>query len=151
FTMRGADVDAELHGGLHLAVRNGQPTLVGLLEAYGGWVELFGRKMTIDHARISFQGRSPIEPSLDGRLTRPYGDTTLIADVTGPSRSPTVALSSDPPTYAPSEIVGLLLSGEPGNTGTLDERSLEQKTVGALSSVVVSKLKQELVPGLPID
>jgi autotransporter translocation and assembly factor TamB len=149
FALRGPEIEADLRGNLHVRVRGGVPSITGSLETDTGWVDLGGRRLHIDWIRLSFDGRTPVEAYLDVRLVQPHGDTTLIVQVHGSSKHPEITFASDPPVYGKSEVVGLLLGGD--TSSVVDERSLDQKVVGALSGMVVNKLKSELLPSLPVD
>src|SRR5204862_1449943 len=115
FTLRGKDVQADVTGKLHISINGPVLQITGVLEANGGWVDVAGNRFSIEHARFSFAGRTSADPSLDIRLMRRFRDVTVYIDVGGNAAKPEIALAADPPRYSQSEIIGLVLSGDPGN------------------------------------
>src|SRR5262249_38960590 len=87
---------------------------------------------------------------LDIRITREITDAVIAVEVRGTTSKPKVSFASDPPIYTEPQIIGIVVSGDPGATRVSD-RSLDQKVVGALSGIIVGKLKDQIAPGLPID
>jgi translocation and assembly module TamB len=150
FGLRGKEINADVRGALRVRSGGGALRLDGTLEALGGWLDLVGQRFTIDHVRIAFTGESPPDPTLDIRITRVVEDTTVAVEVSGRLHHPELRFSSDPPRFSSSEVVSLLLTGRTGSQG-VSESSLDQKVVGALSSLVIGRLKSELLPSLPID
>jgi translocation and assembly module TamB len=59
-------------------------------------------------------------------------------------------LTCDPPIYDQSEVIAAILSGDPA-TQRVDDRSLDQKVTGAVSGLLVGKIKDQIAPNLPID
>ena len=149
FYIRSKEVNAELKGDLELAVNGPEMTLNGTVETAGGWIELLSQRYVIDHARVGFAG-PPESPNLDVRLTRELHEATLVIEVHGTGSKPTLELFSDPPIYDKSQILGIILSGDPSGQQVSD-RALDQKVVGAMSGLVLGKLKDTISPSLPID
>jgi autotransporter translocation and assembly factor TamB len=150
FHVRSPEIDADFKGDLQLALAAPATTLSGSIEAEGGWVEILGRRYEVEHARFGFGGEAPPDPALDVRITRQVSDAQIIVEVHGTAKRPELALASEPPIYDQSQIVGIIVSGDPG-TQRVSDQTLESRAVGALSSLVVGKLKDQILPILPID
>ncbi len=116
----------------------------------GGWLELLGRRYNIEKARVGFDGQADPNPELDVRMTRELSQTRLIIEVHGTAKKPKLVLASDPPIYDQSEVIAAILSGDPA-TQRVDDRSLDSKVTGAISGLLVGKIKDQIAPNLPID
>ncbi len=150
FKVRSKEASIDLKGNLEIDLTSKLAKISGSVEALGGWLELIGRKYRIDHARIGFDGSPDLNPSLDIRISRDVTDTTVMVDVHGSARKPTVKFSSDPPIYDEAQVLGIIISGDPADQQTSD-RSLASQAVGVISNVVIGKIKDQLAPSLPID
>jgi autotransporter translocation and assembly factor TamB len=148
FKIESRDMDADFQGELEVRTVEGRLGIYGHAESTGGRFELLGRPYEIEHARVSFDG--PLDPTLDVRLTRTLADTTLIISVNGTASAPSVELSSYPPRYNTAQVLGMVLSGDPGNQ-RVDATAIDRQVAGAISSVLAGKLTGQLVRGLPID
>ena len=149
FYLRSKEANAELKGNLELVVRNSEVKLTGSAETSAGWLDLMGQRYNIEHARVAFSG-DPVDPEVEVRITRQLKEAMLVIGVHGSGIKPTLDLSSDPPIYDKSEMLGIILSGDPSGQRVSD-RGLDQKVVGAVSGMVLGKLKDTLAPSLPID
>jgi translocation and assembly module TamB len=149
FHVRSKEISTDLKGTLLVSVA-GETSISGHVEASGGWIELLGRHYTIDKARVGFGGGEEIDPTLDIKLTRELSETMIVIEVHGTAKKPTLVLASDPPIYDQSQVIAAILSGDPA-TQRVDDRSLDQKVTGAISGLVVGKIKDQIAPNLPID
>ncbi|HEX8954500.1 MAG TPA: translocation/assembly module TamB domain-containing protein, partial [Polyangia bacterium] len=150
FHVRGKELSTDLSGDLTIAMVGPVTRLTGQVHSDGGWFELLGRRYRIDKARVGFGGESEPNPELDVRLTRELSQTTLIIEVHGTAKKPTLLLTCDPPIYDQSQVIAAILSGDPA-TQRVDDRALDQKVTGAISGLLVNKIKDQIAPGLPID
>jgi autotransporter translocation and assembly factor TamB len=150
FHIRSPELMTDLDGDLQIEIVGPVVRLTGKIESSGGWIELLGRRYDLERARLGFGGGNEIDPELDVRISRETTDAQIIMEVQGTARHPRVTFSSNPPIYEESQIIGIIVSGDPGSSRVSD-RTLDQKVVGALSSVIVGKLKDQIAPGLPID
>ena len=148
FHVDSPEMHAELRGELELRTTDDKLGLYGHAETTAGHFELLGREYEIERARASFDG--DVDPVIDVRLTRAMPDTTVIISVHGTASAPQLDLTSDPPVYDPSQVLGLIVSGDPNNT-RLDTLGLDRQLVGAISGAVVDKIKAQILPGLPVD
>jgi autotransporter translocation and assembly factor TamB len=156
FQVRSRDVDADLRGQLDVLISDGKPRLHGHAETTWGRIELFGRRYEIEHARADFDGKAQLNPAIQVRLTREVSGTIIIVEVHGTAKKPELVLASDPPTYDSSQIIGILVSGDPANPGLADNRrgllAATQGTVaGAVSNLFVHRITEQLMPGLPFE
>ena len=150
FHVRSKELSTDLAGHLTVAIVGPVVRLTGAVHTEGGWLELLGRRYNIEKVRVGFGGGDEIDPELDIRLTRELSQTRLIIEVHGTAKKPKLVLSSDPPIYDQSQVIAAILSGDPA-TQRVDERSLDQKVTGAVSGLLVGKIKDQIAPNLPID
>lgn len=150
FHVRSKELSTDLSGQLTIAMVGPVTRLSGEVHTDGGWLELLGRRYSIDKARVGFGGENEANPELDVRLTRELSQTTLIIEVHGTAKKPKLVLTCDPPIYDQSEVIAAILSGDPA-TQRVDDRSLDQKVTGAVSGLLVGKIKDQIAPNLPID
>ena len=148
FQIDSPELHAQLRGELELRTTDGKLGIFGHAETTTGRFELLGREYEIDRARASFDG--DVDPVVDIRVTRVMADTTLVISVHGTARDPKLELSSDPPVYNSSQVLGLIVSGDPDDT-RVDTATLDRQVVGALSGVLAAKLQGQLLSGLPLD
>lgn len=148
-TIEGPELSTDVRGQLQVVSRGGRVRLGGQAETSTGWVEIVGRRFVLEHARAAFDLAGPPDPAIDVRLQRRVSEVLLFVNVTGTASQPKVSLGSEPPVYGEAQLVGLLLSDDPNAPAS--PGSLDQKAIGLLAGVLVSKLKQQLVPGLPVD
>lgn len=150
FHVRSKELSTDLSGEVQVAIVGPVVRLTGKMQTHGGWIELLGRRYNIEKARVGFGGESEPDPELDVRLTRELSQTVLIIEVHGTAKKPTLLLTCDPPIYDQSEVIAAILSGDPA-TQRVDDRSLDQKVTGAVSGLLVGKIKDQIAPNLPID
>jgi len=141
----------EMHAELRreLEVRSGERAIgiYGHAETTAGQVELLGHSYTIERARANFDGDT--DPEIDVRLTREVSSATVVISVHGTAGEPKLELSSEPPVYDASQVLGIIVSGDPDNPH-LDTSTLDRRLAGAVGGMLVSKIKG-LLPGLPVD
>jgi autotransporter translocation and assembly factor TamB len=151
FKLRSRELEADVRGQLDVLLTDGKLRLEGHGETTWGRIELFGHRYEIERARVDFDG-SP-DPNVDVRLTRQITGTTIVVEVQGTAKNPRLLLASDPPIYDSTQILGILLSGDPGYPGLPDNRrGVAQKdtVASAVSNLFVSKISEQLLPGLPL-
>lgn len=150
FHIRGKELSTDLRGNVGVDIVGGTVRVRGRVEANAGWIELLSRRYNIEKLQVMLNGEVDPNPQLDVRITREMSQARLIIEVHGTAKKPQLLLSSDPPIYDQSEIIGAILSGDPALQQT-DNRSLDQKATGAISGLVVGKIKDQIAPNLPID
>ena len=149
FLIHGPEVSTELSGDLEIAARHGEVSISGTVGTTSGWIDVLGHRFLIDHVSVAFDGEDKPDPALDIRVTRQRSDALLWVDVSGTASEPHINFGSDPAIFSESEILAMLISDDP-SAGVADT-SLSDKVVGAISGVIVGKLKDQLAPSLPID
>ncbi|MGZ3426377.1 MAG: translocation/assembly module TamB domain-containing protein, partial [Polyangia bacterium] len=150
FHVRSKELSTDLSGNLQIAIVGPVIRLTGQVHTSGGWLELLGRRYNIEKARVGFGGEAELNPQIDVRLTRELSQTRLIIEVHGTAKKPALLLTCDPPIYDQSEVIAAILSGDPA-TQRVDDRSLDSKVTGAISGLLVGKIKDQIAPNLPID
>jgi len=149
FAIRGKEINATLRGGIRVDLTGRDPALHGALRINdGGWIDLLGRRYDIERGVVAFDGTP--NPRLSIRITRRTPAAQIGIDVSGPTNKPELAFWSDPPIYDSTQVAGLVLSGDPGTNGVSTE-GLDRQAIGAISSLLVTSIKQKLLPELPID
>jgi autotransporter translocation and assembly factor TamB len=148
FRVDSPEMHAQLRGELEVRTTDGTLGVYGYAETTSGQVEILGREYEIERARASFDGE--LDPVVDVRITRVMGDTKLILTVHGTAKAPQLEMASEPPIYNPSQVLGFVVSGDPDNV-RVNEPQTERQVAGAISGVIVSKIKGQLVSGLPLD
>jgi len=150
FHVRSKEMSTDLAGNLQIAIVGPVTRLSGQVHTQGGWLELLGRRYNIEKARVGFGGEADPNPELDVKLTRELSETVLVIEVHGTAKKPQLVLTCDPPIYDQSEVIAAILSGDTA-TQRVDDRSLDQKVTGAVSGLLVGKIKDQIAPNLPID
>jgi autotransporter translocation and assembly factor TamB len=148
FRIHSDEIDAELRG--EIEVQNGESGLglYGHAEATSGRFELLGRQYEIERARASFDG--DIDPVVEVRLTRAMADAKVIISLHGTASAPELELKSDPPRFDSAQVLGLIMSGDPGNQ-RIDSPAIDRQLAGVISGALAAQLKARILPGLPID
>jgi len=109
--VRGWGLDAEFGGTLDVNGTAATPLVNGSLDSKRGRYEEFGKRFTIDHATLRFQGEVPPSPYLDVLAETVTGDVTSQVALTGPVSKPAIAFSSVP--AAPQdEVLSHILFGK---------------------------------------
>ena len=136
-----------LNGRLELRADGHAFGVFGGIDADRGDVDLFGRRYHVDHAGAQFDGS--LDPLLDVRITHDFPEVTTVTEVRGRASKPELTMSSDPAGYSQSELLGILLGGEPGRDappGTPTDR-----VANAGASFLANKLGGYVRKALPID
>ncbi len=151
FVINGPEIKTDLQGHVRAELNSeagtrGDPIIQGDLHALNGWLEILGRRYQIDRAQVSMSGEVPPNPLLDISISRKVEDATIYILVTGSAKKPVITFRSDPATYDQGQIIAMVLSGSSRGGG-----SIQQQALGALSSLVVGKLKDQLGAAVPVD
>ena len=148
FRVDSPELHAELRGELEVRATDGEIGIYGHVETTAGEVELLGRSYEIELARASFDGEP--DPVVEVRLTREISDATVVIALRGRASAPELELASEPPVYDSSQVLGIVISGDPAHGG-VGTPGLDRQLVNALSAVLISRLKGQVVSRLPID
>ena len=150
FRMRSSELGTDLDGDLDVELLGEVLRISGTVDSSWGRIDLLGRRYEIEHVHVSFDGNPKPDPALDIKITRAVDAATVIIHVRGTMNQPELELSSEPPIYDQSQIIGIIVSGDPGST-RISDAATDQKVVGAISGVLVNQIKDQIAPGLPID
>jgi autotransporter translocation and assembly factor TamB len=152
FHVRSKEVSADFRGRLKVAVVGPVTRISGHIEEMStGWIELLGNRYDVEKAAVGFGGEAEIDPELDVKLTRQLTQAMIIIEVHGTANKPHLVFASDPPIYDQSQVIMAILAGDPGAQQTDANQSLDSKATGAVSSLIVGKIKDQIAPNLPID
>jgi autotransporter translocation and assembly factor TamB len=152
FHVRSKEISCDLKGQVSVAIAGPVTRLRGHVEEMStGWIELLGHRYDIEKASVGFGGEAEIDPELDIRLTRQLTQAMIVIEVHGTAGKPHVEMSSDPPIYDQSQIIMAIISGDPGAQNADAGEGLDSKVTGAVSSLIVGKIKDQIAPNLPID
>ncbi|MDB4966365.1 MAG: hypothetical protein JWN44_2054 [Myxococcales bacterium] len=147
--LRSREADLDLVGDLAVNIAGGALGIDGVVEARRGTMELLGRRYDVDRAMLAFSGRAD-NPELHVRVTRRIGAATVAVVIEGNAKNPEVHLSCEPPVYDQSQLVGLILAGQP-HSDRIGIHELQQQITGLLSALVIRKIQEQLAPTLPVD
>ncbi|MDE1151635.1 MAG: translocation/assembly module TamB domain-containing protein [Micavibrio sp.] len=109
--VRGWGLDAEFGGTLDVGGTAATPLVNGSLDSKRGRYEEFGKRFTIDHATLRFQGEVPPSPYLDVLAETVSGDITSQVALTGPVSKPAIAFSAVP-AVPQDEVLSHILFGK---------------------------------------
>ena len=151
FAVSGPEVRTSVTGHLDIEMggRAGAPAapgpiVTGDIRSLGGWVEILGRRYQLDRTQVSMSGEVPPNPLLNVVLWRKIDDAKIIIEVSGTARSPVITFRSDPAIYDQAQVIGIVLSGSRGG-------SIQQQALGALSGLLIGKIKDSLGKAVPVD
>jgi translocation and assembly module TamB len=133
---------------------NGPVKLRGTADTVRGFYEFQGRRFTIERGgTLRFNGLPEINPSLDIAADRLIPNTGVTAriHITGTTRAPQIALTSDPP-LDEADILSLIVFNRSVNElGTGERASLAETAGGIASGFVASSLGKSIGKALDVD
>jgi translocation and assembly module TamB len=109
--VRGRGVDAELGGSVRLRGSAARPIPSGGFTLRQGEFSLAGQSLTFTTGKVSFDGGSLTDPSLDFTATTTAGSVTATLAITGTASKPKITLSSVP-SLPQDEVLAYLLYGQ---------------------------------------
>lgn len=109
--VRGWGLDAEFGGNIAVTGTAAKPQFNGAFTSRRGRFEEFGKRFTLAHANLQFQGSIPPSPYLDIEATTPAGDVTGSILLTGSAQSPSIKFSSVP-ALPEDEVLSRILFGK---------------------------------------
>ncbi len=107
----GWGLDTEFKGDLAITGYASSPLVNGRLETIRGRYEEFGRRFTLDHARIRFDGEIPPSPYLDIQASTDIEDIEAFIKISGASTKPKLDFSSIP-SLPKDEVLSHILFGK---------------------------------------
>ncbi len=109
--VRGWGLDAEFGGDLDVTGTLNAPRIDGTFKSIRGRYEEFGKRFTLDHANLRFQGAVPPSPYLDIEAVTDAEDVTASILLTGPVAQPKIKFASTP-SLPEDEVLSRILFGE---------------------------------------
>jgi uncharacterized protein involved in outer membrane biogenesis len=141
------EVRGVIHGKITLSADAESVGINGTIEADRGDLDLFGRRYQVERAAVVFDGTT--DPRLDLRIIHDFPDVTTRTRVRGRLSKPELVMSSDPPIYSQSQLLGFLLGGEPN--GDPQQGSAREVATNAGASFIANKLGGYVRKALPVD
>ena len=109
--VRGRGMDAEVGGTVHLQGSAANPIPSGGFTLRRGNISMAGQTLTFSTGRVSFDGGSLTDPSLNFTSTQSTNNVTATLAITGLASKPKVTLSSSP-SMPQDEVLSYLLFGQ---------------------------------------
>jgi translocation and assembly module TamB len=149
-------LDVWLNGGIEADVGGNKVGVSGTVNVDRGYVELQGRRFTIDHATASFDpSRAPSDPTVRATATYQAPESTrIIADFSGTASAGKLTLHSDP-ALSQSELLSLIVFGSkdgavPARQNTGDPNNAA-RAAGIGGGVLTQGLNKALSQVSPVD
>jgi translocation and assembly module TamB len=108
--VRGRGLDAELGGRVRVQGTADNPQPIGSFELLRGQFSIAGQNLTISKGKVSFNGGSLTDPSLDFTVSSTNGNITAELHIGGTVSDPKITLSSTPE-LPQDEVLAQLLFG----------------------------------------
>ncbi len=125
------DLNARLGGDLDIALRDGEPTLVGEVDLLDGKVGVLRSAFDLKEGTLFFAGGDVTEPNLDVRAEMRITDATLAMDIAGTPSDPSFDLRSEE--YPDdTEQMTILLTGRAPEELTSDQGAGTAEAVAGL-------------------
>jgi translocation and assembly module TamB len=151
-TVRDEAAELRLKSDVELSRVDGELSISGAVEALQGRLSLFERIYEVRQARIAFGGRMPPDPRLDITLEHDFTVATVRIHARGSASQPELSFSSLPAEYSQSQLLAMVLGGEPGDAAAADEElQLQDQALQAAAGLLLSGLRGILRRALPID
>jgi translocation and assembly module TamB len=106
--------------------------------------DLFGRLYRAE-GKLTFDGT--IDPLLDIKLSHPFSEMTLTAELTGRLSKPDPPKFTGSPIYSQDQLAGFFLGGEPGGDPAAQTREAATGAVVSLVSSKVARRVRKVLPG----
>lgn len=131
FQIRGRGLQARLTGQLTArALRQGLPSLDGVVRAVDGSYLAYGQRLTIEQGELRFTG-APDNPALDILALRPNLSQRVGVQISGTAQAPVVRLYADPELPEAEKLAWLVL-GRSGSSGGAEAAMMQQAALALL-------------------
>ena len=147
--VRGAPIEAMLNVDVTARPQGKAVAVRGDARAEQGTVTLFGRRYTIERARVLLGGHVPSRPRVDVLLSYDFNACTFFVGTSGPLDDPKLTLSADPAVYTDKQLLGFLFGASPDEDNP--NKTPEQQGIDAAAGVLLGQLQSQLKQNLPID
>lgn len=148
--LKGFGLDGKINGRLKIREAEGGDAVGSGELQVAGTYELYGRKMTIEQARLSFAGTALDDPQLDILAQRELPDAKISVRVTGTARNPKLAVTADED-MTQTEALSYLLTGKPPNELREEEGAMLKSAKDSLSTVVGDRLTRRVAGKFGIE
>jgi uncharacterized protein involved in outer membrane biogenesis len=131
----------------------GMTAVDGNVKVARGWVDVLGRRYTVERGWVRFGGEMPPNPGLDIRVAHQFPEVTVYIDVGGRVSNPTVTFASDSGQYDQAQLLGMVLGGDAssgggGETGADPTDKAANAAAGLVANQVAGVIRKA---GLPVD
>lgn len=149
-SIRGFGLDGTVSGRLRIRDYAGaETTAVGEVNLAGSY-ELYGRKLSMERARLMFAGTPLGDPQLDIVASRELPELTIKVHITGTARRPQLAIVGDGG-MTHTEALSYLITGKPPDELRQEEGSVVQSARQSLGTMFAERLTARLTSRLGID
>jgi len=118
--VRGRGLDSEWRGRFTVSGTSDVPTIIGSLEVVRGTFDMLGKTFKVSQGKISFDGATTLDPTLDIVAEIVSGDVVARVLVTGSASVPKIAITSTP-TMPQEQILSYVLFNRPNTQITAAE------------------------------
>lgn len=150
--VRGRGVEAELGGAVRVRGTLQDPVITGGFDLRRGEYDLVGQPLRFSRGRLSFDGATGLNPSLDLESRVSTAGSTAILAVEGTAQAPRIALRGEPE-MPQDEVLSRLLFGVPGGRLTPWQATRLGLAAASLAGIQVEGpgLLDRLRQGLGLD
>lgn len=151
--VRGADLDVEALADVRARTNEqGKVCLYGQARLRRGWVLVLDNKYKVKRATVQFGGQPKPDPALDVLIARDFANVTVSIGVGGTASKPELDLSSEPAVYTQSQILSMILTGNPQVAQKDDPDADPTSAVtAAVLSTVLGPLTREVANTVGLD
>jgi translocation and assembly module TamB len=148
-SVQGRGLDSEWSGTLHLGGTQIEPVITGEANLLRGKLDFLDRTFDLTKGSLAFNGETPPNPFLDITGEVRVLDTLIQVNLSGPARSPRLALSSTPP-LPQDELLSMILFGRsmreisPLQAVRLAQAAAEMTGIGDAGFDFMKSLKSKL-------
>lgn len=132
---------------LELDNKSGAMEMSGYATVGNGYLNLFGKRWTIQQARIDFiRGE---DPRVQVELTHDFGTAMVYVRVLGSPEQPELLVSSDPPIYDEAQLLMFVIGSGPDEDPS--ETTVGGQAAGIAANALLGEVQSKLEDKLPID
>src|ERR1051325_1286264 len=118
--VRGRGLDSEWRGRFTVSGTSDAPKIIGSLEVVRGTFDILGKSFRVTQGKISFDGATTLDPTLDIVAEIASGDVVARLLVTGSASAPKIAITSTP-TMPQEQVLSYVLFNRPNTQITAAE------------------------------
>lgn len=118
--VRGKGLESEWKGNLQVSGPATNPMVTGSINPIWGQFSLLGKQSTLSRGDAEFSGTTSPDPSSNVFVTYAAANITAEATVSGPTSSPTLTLSSQPPLLQDEAVAQVLFGQSASSLGRME-------------------------------